>query len=88
MTNDFSTRIPDVLFALGSDPNFEEAKEILRHANRWLAANSSSEFYPVILSARNRLGQRVTNAFLQSIMDRQPPVPVAGDEPGDGWCPE
>lgn len=87
-TNDFSTRIPDVLFALSSDPTFEDAKHILRHANKWLAANPTSEFHPVILSASKRLGERVTNAFLQSIIDRQPPVPVCGDEPEEGWSPE
>ena len=91
-TENFSTRIPDVLFALGSDPNFEEAKEILRDANRWLAANSASEFYPAILSARNRLGKRVANTFIQYIIERNRiqnrRPPVAGDEPENGWCPE
>ena len=71
MTTDFSTRIPDVLFALSSDPTFEDAKHILRHANKWLAANATSEFYPVILSARNRLGERVTNAFLSTLITKE-----------------
>ena len=71
MTTDFSTRIPDVLFALSGDPTFEDAKHILRHANKWLAANPTSEFYPVILSARNRLGERVTNAFLSTLITKE-----------------
>lgn len=71
MTTDFSTRIPDVLFALSSDPTFEDAKHILRHARKWLAANPTSEFYPVILSASNRLGERVTNAFLSTLITKE-----------------
>lgn len=71
MTTDFSTRIPDVLFELSSDPTFEDAKHILRHANKWLDANPTSEFYPVILSARNRLGERVTNAFLSTLITKE-----------------
>lgn len=80
--------IPDILFALHSDPTFEDAKSILREANRWMNANPTSQYHPVVLHARNRLGQRVTNAFLLSIIDKQPPVPVCGDEPSEGWCPE
>lgn len=91
-TDNFSTRIPDVLFALGTDPNFEEAKEILRDANRWLAANSASEFFPAIQAARNRLGQRVANHFINYIIEQNRikncRPPVAGDEPEQGWCPE
>ena len=88
MTNDNPFGIPNILFALHSDPPFEDAKNILREANQWMTANPTSQYLPVVLRAHNRLGQRVTNAFLQSIIDRQPPVPVCGDEPEEGWSPE
>ena len=88
MTTDNLFGLPHILFELHSDPTFEDAKHILRHANKWLADNATSQYHPVVLRARNRLGERVTNAFLLSIINRQPPVPVCGDEPEEGWSPE
>lgn len=86
--------IPHILFALGSDPNFEDAKSILREANQWIADNPTSQYHPAVLSARNRLGKRVANHFLEYIIElnrlkrNQCPVPVCGDEPTEGWSPE
>lgn len=85
--------IPDILFLLHRDMHsMEESKAILDTANLWMAENPKSDFFPAVLAAYKRYVRQATNTFLSN---KKPikvlfnvRVPVTGDEPTEGWCPE
>ena len=63
--------IPDILFALHRDADFEDTKAILREANAWLASNPTSAYFNAVQSAKVRLGTRLVNTYLINILDKE-----------------